>query len=101
MNDLLLNINSKVLGGMGSVFHDRYVRQAVEMGIDRERSIRSFDHGLSVATIAPPSKPRTAFKQRPCPYSPPPGKELKVSSRLGSCKWGFSRKRAEIDLPIC
>lgn len=82
MNYLLLNMNSKAPGRIGRVFQHRYVRQALEMGIDQKGIIDSLYHGLGVATDGPvPAVPHTAFYDPALntplyPYNPVAGEKL-------------------------
>lgn len=82
MNYLLLNMDPKAPGGIGTVFQHRYVREALEMGIDQQGIIDSLYHGLGVATDGPvPSQPKTAFYDNalnvpPYPYNPAQGEKL-------------------------
>ncbi|AUW93584.1 peptide ABC transporter substrate-binding protein [Sulfobacillus sp. hq2] len=82
MNYLLLNMNPKAPGGIGRVFQHRYVRQALEMGIDQKGIIDSLYHGLGVATDGPvPAVPHTAFYDPALntplyPYNPVAGEKL-------------------------
>lgn len=56
------NYNASAPGGLGPVFQQLYVRQAMEMGIDQPAIISTFFHGQGVQeadTI--PSEPKTVF----------------------------------------
>lgn len=69
-------------GGLGPVFSQRYVRAALEMGINQQGIIDSFYHGQGVVEDSPvPSEPPTEFydpalKNPPYPFNPEAGQKL-------------------------
>ncbi|SMC06957.1 peptide/nickel transport system substrate-binding protein [Sulfobacillus thermosulfidooxidans DSM 9293] len=77
-----VNQSPDALGGLGPVFSQRYVRAALEMGIDQQGIINSFYHGQGVTEDGPvPSKPPTQFydpalSRAPYPFNPQAGKKL-------------------------
>ncbi|WP_053959071.1 peptide ABC transporter substrate-binding protein [Sulfobacillus thermosulfidooxidans] len=80
-NYLQPNYNSKAPGGFGQIISHRYVREALEMGIDQQGMINSFYHGHGVVEFGPiPSKPPTQFDDpnltNPAPFNPQAGKKL-------------------------
>lgn len=82
MNYMVPNLNAQAPDGMGKVFSNLYVRQALEMGIDQKGIISTLYHGAGVPTDGPiPSKPPTiyadpALNNPPYPYNPTAGKRL-------------------------
>lgn len=59
---LSLNLNSKAQGGMGPIFQQLYVRQALEMAIPQPAIDNSIYHGFAPPQYGPiPSKPATSF----------------------------------------
>ncbi len=82
MNYIVPNVNPNAPGGMGKVFSNLYVRQALEMGIDQQGIISTLYHGAGVATDGPiPSQPPTIYtdpklKKTPYPFNPAAGKKL-------------------------
>ncbi len=77
-----VNQSPKAPGGLGPVFSQRYVRAALEMGINQQGIIQSFYHGQAVTEDGPvPSQPLTQFYdsalgKAPYPFSPQAGKKL-------------------------
>lgn len=56
------NYSRQAPGGLGLVFRNLYVRQALEMGIDQGGMIQSFFHGAGVLEADPiPPEPKTVF----------------------------------------
>lgn len=82
MNYLVPNLSPKAPGGIGTVFSNQYVRQALEMGIDQPGIIKTLYHGAGVATDGPiPPTPKTKFfdpvlAKAPYPFNPASGKKL-------------------------
>lgn len=76
------NLNPLAPGGLGQAFDQRYVREALEMGINQAGIISSLYHGHGVAEDSPiPAKPPTTFYDAglstpPYPYNPQRGKSL-------------------------
>ncbi|MCY0907967.1 MAG: peptide ABC transporter substrate-binding protein [Sulfobacillus thermotolerans] len=76
------NLNPNAPGGLGVAFNQRYVREALEMGINQEGIIKAFYHGHGVVEDSPiPAKPPTKFydsalSQPLYPYNPEQGKKL-------------------------
>ncbi len=74
--------NSAAPGGLGPVFQNLYVRQAMEMGIDQPAIVQAFFHGYGVSENDPiPSRPKTVFydtslKQVIYPFNPAQGKQI-------------------------
>ncbi|WP_028962964.1 peptide ABC transporter substrate-binding protein [Sulfobacillus thermosulfidooxidans] len=80
-NYLVLNFSDKAPGNFGQIISHRYVRQALEMGINQQGMINSFYHGHGVTEFSPiPAKPVTQFYDsnltNPAPYNPAAGKKL-------------------------
>jgi len=60
--DIELNFNKQTPGGLGSVFSQLYVRQALEMGIDQKAIADVIYHGYMVPVYGPiPPEPKTPF----------------------------------------
>lgn len=82
MNYLVPNLSPKAPGGIGLVFSNLYVRQALEMGIDQPGIIKTLYHGAGVVTDGPiPPTPKTKFfdpvlAKVPYPFNPSAGKKL-------------------------
>jgi peptide/nickel transport system substrate-binding protein len=63
-------------GAAGSIFHQLYVRQAIQLLVNQPGLIRALGHGYGVGTYGPvPIQPRSAFassleKSNPYPYNP-------------------------------
>lgn len=67
--------------GIGGLFNNLYVRQALQMGIDQPAIIKSMYHGYALPSIGPvPVKPPNAYYdpalKNPYPYNPTAGKKL-------------------------
>ncbi len=61
-NYLLPNFSPKAPGQFGRMIQHRYVREALEMGIDQTGMVKTFDHGFGVVDYGPvPAKPHTQF----------------------------------------
>ncbi|PSR22953.1 MAG: ABC transporter substrate-binding protein [Sulfobacillus acidophilus] len=61
-NMMRLDENPGAEDGMGSVFSQAYVRQAMEMGIDQPAIISGIYHGQGIIEDSPvPSEPKTVF----------------------------------------
>ncbi|MCY0881348.1 MAG: peptide ABC transporter substrate-binding protein [Firmicutes bacterium] len=80
-NFLVPNLSPNAQGGIGPVFDQTYVRQALQMGIDQKQIIDTFYHGYGVPTFGPiDSKPSNAFYDTaltdPDPYNIAAGKKL-------------------------
>ena len=79
------NYNPKAPGGLGPVFQQLYVRQALEMGIDQPLMIKAFFHNKGVLENDPiPPEPHTVFYDRQLssqvyPFNPKQGKALLLS----------------------
>lgn len=77
-----LDENPTAENGLGPVFSQPYVRQALEMGINQEGIINSIYHGQGVVEDGPvPSEPPTkyfdpAISKPPYPFNPQAGKTL-------------------------
>ncbi len=82
MNYMVPNLSPKAPGGMGRVFSNLYVRQALQMGIDEPGIVHSLYHGAGVVTDGPiPPKPKTPFydpslSKMPYAFNPSRGKKL-------------------------
>ncbi len=82
MNYVVPNLSPKAPGGIGKVFSQLYVRQALEMGIDQAGIIKTLYHGYGVPTDGPiPPKPASpyydrALNQNPYRYNPTRGRAL-------------------------
>lgn len=82
MNYMVPNLSPKAPGGMGRVFANLYVRQALQMGIDEPGIVKSLYHGAGVVTDGPiPPKPKTPFydpslSKFPYAFNPSRGKKL-------------------------
>lgn len=82
MNYMVPNLNPAAPGGMGKVFSNLYVRQALEMGIDQSGIVKTLYHNSGVPTDGPiPSEPKTAYydpalSKFPYPFNPAAGKKL-------------------------
>ncbi len=77
---LPLNFRSNAYG-VGGLFNNLYVRQALQMGINQPAIIRSMYHGFALPSIGPvPVKPPNAYYdaalKNPYPYNPKEGKKL-------------------------
>lgn len=77
----VLNMSDQAPGGIGPIFRQLYVRQALQMGVDQKGMIKAFDNGLGVPTLGPvPAKPLTPFfdsaLKNPYPYNPEAGTKL-------------------------
>jgi peptide/nickel transport system substrate-binding protein len=76
------NYNTLASGGLGSVFQNLYVRQAMAMGIDQPAILQAFFHGYGVLENDPiPSRPKTVFYDSNLskliyPFDPAQGKKL-------------------------
>ena len=81
-NYLQPNLSSKAPHSLGSVFQQRYVREALQMGIDQQSIVQTMFHGQAVAENGPiPAQPRTKFYDpalaKPLyPFNPQAGKRL-------------------------
>lgn len=81
-NYLQPNLNPEAPGGLGKAFDSRYVREALQMGINQPGIISTFYHGYGVVEDSPiPSEPPTHFydsqlKSPLYPYNPQAGKQL-------------------------
>lgn len=79
---LALNQNSQAPGGLGPVFRQQYVREAIQMGVNQPGIIKSIYHGNGVQSYGPlASKPVTAFDApvlaKPAyPFNPAAGRRL-------------------------
>lgn len=77
-----INQSPDAPGHLGPVFSQRYVREALEMGIDQSGIINGIYHGQGVTEDGPvPSKPKTVFfdpslTKAPYPFNPAAGKAL-------------------------
>ncbi len=77
-----INQSPQALGGLGPIFSQRYVRAAMEMGINQGGIVKSFYHGQGVMEDGPvPSRPATTFydpalSKAPYPFNPAQGKAL-------------------------
>jgi peptide/nickel transport system substrate-binding protein len=82
MNFMIPNLSPKAPEGIGPVFSQLYVREALEMGIDQPGIIKTLYHGAGVVSDGPiPPKPNTAFfdpalRHVPYPFNPAAGKAL-------------------------
>ncbi len=82
---MIPNLNPHAPGGIGPVFSQLYVRQALEMGIDQPGIIRALYHGAGVPSDGPiPAKPSTPFydpalSHVPYAFNPAKGKALLTS----------------------
>jgi peptide/nickel transport system substrate-binding protein len=82
MNYMVPNFSPKAPNGIGTVFSNLYVRQAMQMGINQQGIIKTLYHGSGIATDGPiPSKPPTiyidsALNKAPYPFNPTAGKKL-------------------------
>lgn len=81
-NMMRLDENPTAQNGLGPVFSQAYVRQAMEMGVDQTAIINGIYHGQGVVEDSPvPSEPNTvyydsALSQPPYPYNPAAGRRL-------------------------
>lgn len=77
-----LNQNPKAPGGLGPVFAQQYVREALQMGVNQPGIIRGIYHGHGVVSYGPvSSQPRSIFYNPALstpayPYNPTAGKKL-------------------------
>ncbi len=67
--------------GIGGLFNNLYLRQALQMGMNQPAIIQSMYHGYAVPTIGPvPAKPPNAYYDKalknPYPYNPAAGKKF-------------------------
>lgn len=83
-NDLELNFSPQAPGGLGPVFSQLYVRQALEEGVNQTGIINTFYHRLGLPETDPVlNKPSTPFfnpalKNPIYPYNPAQGKALLI-----------------------
>ena len=79
-NYMVPNLSSQAPGGMGSIFNQLYVRQALQLGIDQAAIVKDFDHGLAQPTYGPvPSVPPNKYYDPNIPkyvFNPAKGKKL-------------------------
>ncbi len=81
-NYLALNLNSKAQNGLGPVFQQLYVRQAMEMALNQQAVDTAIFHGYAPPQYGPiPTTPATAYldprlKKPIYPYSPSKAKKL-------------------------
>ncbi len=81
-NYIIINMNPKAPHGLGPVFNQLYVRQALQMGIDQKTIVNGIFHGLATYEGGPvASKPNTPYSDpavaKPLyPYNPAAGKKL-------------------------
>jgi len=81
-NMMRLDENAGAENGLGPVFSQAYVRQAMEMGINQNAIIQGIYHGQGVVEDSPvPSEPTTRFYDSALatplyPYNPKAGKAL-------------------------
>ncbi len=81
-NYIVPNFSPKTPGGMGTVFQQLPVRQAMQMGINQASIIHTLYHGYAVPTYGPVvEKPPTPFFDRalnsnPYPYNPQKARKL-------------------------
>ena len=81
-NYLILNLNPKAPGGLGPVFQQLYVRQAIQMGVDQPKMISAIFNGNATQEGGPVAPlPKTPFSNpavaKPLyPYNPQQGKAL-------------------------
>jgi peptide/nickel transport system substrate-binding protein len=81
-NYLQPNLSSQAPHGLGIVFQQQYVREALQMGIDQRSIVQTMYHGQAVAENGPiPAQPPTKFYDpalsKPLyPFNPKAGKAL-------------------------
>jgi peptide/nickel transport system substrate-binding protein len=67
--------------GIGSLFQQLYIRQALQLGIDQPAIVRDFYHGAAVPTISPvPRAPANVYYDQglrnPYPFNPARGRAI-------------------------
>lgn len=61
-NYMVPNQSADAPGGIGKVFDQQYVREALQLGIDQTAIIKDFEHNLAVPTYGPvPSLPQNKY----------------------------------------
>ncbi len=81
-NYLIVNMNSQAPGGLGPVFQQQYVREALQMGINQPAIISGIFHGQAIQEGGPVGNlPKTPYGDpalaKPLyPYNPAAGKKL-------------------------
>ncbi len=97
-NYIIINMNKKAPGNMGTVFSKLYVRKALQMGINQPGIIASMFHGSGVPEDGPiPPKPKTSFydpalNHNPYPFNVKAGKALLVSHGWHEVNGTMTRK---------
>lgn len=93
-------------GGLGPVFSQRYVRAALEMGINQQGIINSFYHGRGVTEDSPvPPQPPTKFydaalKNNPYPFNPTAGKRLLESHGWAMVNGVMTKHGVKLSFPL-
>lgn len=101
-----LNLNSKAEGGLGPVFNQLYVRQAIQEGIDQNAINKSVYHGLAPAQYGPiPSTPATKFldpalKKPLYPYNLTKAKGLLTSHGWKEVKGVMTKNGQSLSFPL-
>lgn len=79
-NYMVPNMSSQTPGGMGPIFKQLAVRQAMQMGIDQPAMVKDLLHGLGAVESGPvPVRPTTQFYDPNVPtypYNPAAGEKL-------------------------
>ncbi len=93
-------------GGLGPTFSHRYVRAALEMGINQQGIINTFYHGQGVTEDGPvPSKPATkyydaALSHAPYSYNPKAGLKLLESHGWRMVDGVMSKNGVQLKFPL-
>ncbi len=101
-----INQSPLAMGGLGPTFSQRYVRAALEMGINQEGIIQSIYHGQGTVEDGPvPSQPPTEFfdpalSKPPYPYNPAAGKALLISHGWQLINGVMTRHGVQLSFPL-
>jgi peptide/nickel transport system substrate-binding protein len=101
-----LNQSSQAEGGLGPTFSQRYVRAALEMGINQAGIIDTFYHGQGVSEDGPvPSEPPTKFydsalSHSPYPYNPQAGRKLLESHGWSLVNGVMTKGGVQLKFPL-
>ncbi|PSR21105.1 MAG: ABC transporter substrate-binding protein [Sulfobacillus acidophilus] len=101
-----LNQNPKAPGGLGPVFAQQYVREALQMGVNQPGIIRGIYHGNGVVSYGPvSSKPDSIFYDpalsKPAyPYNPAKGKRLLESHGWHEVNGVMTRGKVQLKFTV-
>lgn len=101
-----INQNPQSPNGLGPVFAQQYVREALQMGVDQPGIIKGIYHGLGVVSYGPlSSKPSSVFYNpaisKPAyPYNPAAGKRLLESHGWKEVNGVMTRKGLKLAFTV-